>query len=978
MRAFVLILLLFLSSGSFAQYPYTKKLSYPEQLPSQWIYDLLPDSKGYIWIGTDKGLFRHNGRNFVSVPFANTNSNAVSYLQEDKDGRIWCMNFYNELFFFSKDTLRRFDIAYPFSRNPTTFNNVLIGDEQIWFQSFNNVYAVSKKDGRILHIYENRDPADRIVSSCLRENRFFAFSSHGYLGSIDQDQLKWKKVDEPHEYFRVLNGRDEILGFGAAFDRHALNITGGKPNKLPAIGLDSSTYIFQAVLTQNGQYWLCTQRGAYLWNKTTGKTTCYLPNERVSDVVIDYQGNYWISTLDNGIFICSSLYNTLFRIYGDPSMDNIAKLEVLPGGDIITGNTQGMLSRVNLEKGSRMSYHVGRHLETEFINYDPVDDVIISTRGVFKPNQSEPMELANYGKGTDRDKFGNIIEAVFNAAFVKNNHYGSWHRAPELNCPLYKRPELKVLPYNGYESLLLLRPQRSMAVLASETKEGFWVAYEDGLYRYRYDGDIRVITQDGNPIIGQALAQLSDGSLVVGTSTKGVMIIRNDKVVHVYDAREGISSPIIRKLQVHRHNIWVLTGQGLDRIDSSTGFITNYLEEYGLGNMVVNDFKVLDDKVLLATPKGILQRNNMPRSFGFAIRFPALKASSNGMELLAGATLPGNSRDILFQFEALHYLSGNAMIYQYRLKGLDTSWRTVSNFASQLTFYRLNPGSYTLEIKAIAGASYQSVVRSFSFIVPQPYWQKPWVWIPTTLLTVMLITLFMYQWRKRLIRQQSIREQVLKSQLVALRAQMNPHFLYNVLNTVQGLVYGNRKTEAGSLLGNFSDLMRKTLQSSDKQLLSLADEIENLRLYLELVKVRFEEGFSYEIEMNHIEDASAIFIPSMLMQPFVENSVKHGLMHKKGGKKLSIRFSRTQDGIMVTIDDNGIGRQRAAEINQRIHNKPTGFATIATGERVQLFNRLYHRKIKIDVFDKTGTTGQAEGTLVVLLIPDYRSAGDPL
>jgi LytS/YehU family sensor histidine kinase len=230
---------------------------------------------------------------------------------------------------------------------------------------------------------------------------------------------------------------------------------------------------------------------------------------------------------------------------------------------------------------------------------------------------------------------------------------------------------------------------------------------------------------------------------------------------------------------------------------------------------------------------------------------------------------------------------------------------------------------------------------------------------------------------KRLIRQQSIKEQVLKSQLVALRAQMNPHFLYNVLNTVQGLVYSNRKTEAGSLLGNFSDLMRKMLQSSDKQILSVADEVENLRLYLELEKARFDEGFSYSIEIEHIPDPSFVFIPSMLVQPFAENSVKHGLMHKRGSKKLIVRFSKTAEGIRVSIDDNGIGRLRSEEINQRIHNKPAAFATLALEERMALFNRLYKRKIQIEMIDKIGPDGQAEGTLVLLLIPEYQSGGDP-
>jgi LytS/YehU family sensor histidine kinase len=207
---------------------------------------------------------------------------------------------------------------------------------------------------------------------------------------------------------------------------------------------------------------------------------------------------------------------------------------------------------------------------------------------------------------------------------------------------------------------------------------------------------------------------------------------------------------------------------------------------------------------------------------------------------------------------------------------------------------------------------------------------------------------------------------------------MNPHFLYNVLNTVQGLVYGNRKTEAGALLGNFSDLMRKMLQSSDKQFLPLSDEIENLRLYLELEKARFDEGFQYNIQLSDIADTSAIFIPSLLLQPYVENAIKHGLLHKKGDKYLDIGFAKTADGIRVTIDDNGVGRKRSQEINQRIKNKPSAFATVALTERMELFNRLQKKKIRFMITDKTDSDEHPSGTRIELLIPDYNDNMDAL
>ena len=218
---------------------------------------------------------------------------------------------------------------------------------------------------------------------------------------------------------------------------------------------------------------------------------------------------------------------------------------------------------------------------------------------------------------------------------------------------------------------------------------------------------------------------------------------------------------------------------------------------------------------------------------------------------------------------------------------------------------------------------------------------------------------------------QGLKERLFKSQLVAIRSQMNPHFIYNVLNTVQGLLYDNRKTEVGNLLGNFSDLMRKTLQSSDKQLQSLREEIENLTLYLELEKARFDKDFEYKIEINLQDDVADLIIPSMLLQPFAENAVKHGLMHKAGKKELTIKFIQSLDGLDVYIEDNGIGRKQSMQINQRNKNKPQSFATKAIAERIELFNRLYKLKIRHDVFDRFDELNNSTGTAIHLFIPKY-------
>lgn len=972
------MLLLSTVVAGFGQFPYVRKLNYPEQLPTQVVYDMLSDSKGYIWLATDLGLFKSNGKNFTPVPFDNTTLKSVSYLQEDPGGMIWCMNFYNQLFAVKDDTLRRFVMDSSIMKDASTFLTVNVGRNDIWFRSFNNIFKVDKASRKVLNVINLPTPFDVIISSGIFDNQYQALSYGGYLFQSSEKGYGWKHIRKKFSESRLMKSSRGFISVAMGTDHHdPVEIINGYVKELNPIKLSGETYVFQGVEVDSADYWLCTQDGAIKWDPQTGETKSILPHQRVSDVVKDYQGNYWISTLDNGIFICPSLDNTLLGIYGNPMLDNFNRLEVLPNGDFFAGNTQGLLTRFSLATGKSVHYRLAKARETEFIKYDVRDDVVFFNRGVVKKDGKTLIDRFDYSKGVDRDKFGNILVSVFNGALVVNNHFGSNNRTPAISCPLYASDQTRIVFYDMNKSVLLLRSKRSNAILSANDRQLFWVAYEDGLYQYDYSSQVKILKDaNGSPVIGKSMVQLPDNRLVIGSSVKGVMVFKDGRISRTFNETNGLSNNSIRKVAFSGNEIWVLTAKGLDRINLQSGVVTNYLDEYGLGDLIMNDFVHRNDSLMMATPSGILLRKHTAEKANKPIRFPLLKGYSAKKEISNGSVLSEGVAEVSFRFEALHYVTAGALDYRYRLLGLDTLWHSWGGGNNRLTFSRLAAGRYQLQIQAVAGTNYKSSLQTFSFVVPKNFLQKPWVILSLLLLVLLLAWLFLYQWKQSLLNKQTVREQLLKSQLVAIRAQMNPHFLYNVLNTVQGLVYGNRKTEAGALLGNFSDLMRKILQSSDKQFLSLKEEMENLRLYLELEKARFDEGFSYNIEIRDIKDVSGIYIPSLLLQPFAENAIKHGLMHKQGPKELEIRFEKEADILKVTIDDNGIGRERAGQINARNKNKPAGFATQALNERMALFNRLYKKKINCVITDKKDEKGNARGTLTRLWIPDYNQEPD--
>jgi LytS/YehU family sensor histidine kinase len=183
----------------------------------------------------------------------------------------------------------------------------------------------------------------------------------------------------------------------------------------------------------------------------------------------------------------------------------------------------------------------------------------------------------------------------------------------------------------------------------------------------------------------------------------------------------------------------------------------------------------------------------------------------------------------------------------------------------------------------------------------------------------------------------------------------------------------NDKKQANFYMGKFADLMRLTLDLSSKEYISLEDELKTLNLYLELETLRFEENFSYNVTSNEIIDILSIKIPAMLIQPYVENAVKHGLLHKQGHKKLSVNFSLLNNQILLCIiEDNGIGRKRSKEMNALREKKYTSFATGATQRRLELLNYKRNDSIAVHFEDLYDAIGNANGTKVTVQIPIYK------
>lgn len=228
-----------------------------------------------------------------------------------------------------------------------------------------------------------------------------------------------------------------------------------------------------------------------------------------------------------------------------------------------------------------------------------------------------------------------------------------------------------------------------------------------------------------------------------------------------------------------------------------------------------------------------------------------------------------------------------------------------------------------------------------------------------------LVTLELKETQKRL----AIEKQYRDSELKALKAQMDPHFIFNALNSIQEYIVLNQKNLASDYLGKFADLMRKYLHHSDKGSISIQEEANCLNTYLELEKVRFEDSLNYTITITDNIDKEQTYIPTMIIQPYVENALKHGLLHKKHDRQLDISISKKDNCIECVVMDNGIGRARSKEIQNKRKKHHKSFATNATEDRLELLNFGKDHKIGVKTEDLFNADGIAKGTRVVMTIP---------
>lgn len=434
---------------------------------------------------------------------------------------------------------------------------------------------------------------------------------------------------------------------------------------------------------------------------------------------------------------------------------------------------------------------------------------------------------------------------------------------------------------------------------------------------------------------------------------------------------------IVQQLFVGDDNqIWCATSKGLKRIkiedqNPVKTTIQTYNTSHGLPTPLINSVLVKDSVVYVATSEGITIMNSFLVKDTIAPRFYIANISINNTDttILEKYHLSHQENNILIQFVGLSYKSHRQLTYQYRMKGIDENWRNTVLLEQE--YPQLSSGTYAFQIQAIDINGIKSDLKTIIFVIQPPWWTS-FLFIARIIILLFLMAYWIFKWRiKQLAKKQAeqliIDKRFAELELQALQAQMNPHFIFNSLTAIQNFILKNNKLAADEYLVKFAKLMRAFLDASKEKNISLYDELELLKLYVNLEQLRFEGKFEVEWLIDDEVDTFSE-MPSMILQPFVENAINHGLRYKETKGLLTIAANQKNDILRCTIRDNGVGRAKTQLIQSQgiKRHKSRGMSIIE--ERLKTLQTIEDLVVNIEITDLFDENQFPSGTQVDIFI----------
>lgn len=944
------------------------------------IYSLLEDEAKNIWITTDHGLFRYDGYEFVRFDNKDQKSNSLLELTMDDNGGIYCVNLQGQIFKLEDDSLHiHFQVPDSLLGNMVYiyFDN----NNQLTVSSEKLFVVTQNKSIRIIHNYKQgtnffvdkfaKNKEGTLMSVTYNGDEIAYFNDNNFKLEVDTFFPELPK----HTYFMmIINESYEMIAF-----YHNSIVYKKEKKGWVKMNIDLALKDPLCFLSNQDQIWfLDLKKGAYVTDINGqllfgGKKI--LSDYYLSCFLEDKEGNIWLGTFKKGLLF---IPNVKVLSYNKHPLLNKVDLSCLNKGkakEVYLGGCSGTVFHVDTALEVRKIMDVYKMKISNMFSFEKerllvLNDYLIELKDNSRFNSVEIKDeglLFSAIKDIQRVGENELLLACLNGLCYLN--------IGATNTPFYKTFET-VLDQEVSSKGGRITEGRTQSLYFQE--EEIWIGKASGLQLLTKKDKID-LKYKGKKIIATSIT--GDGTHIYVGTRKGILVFKDRQFQKQMSIKEGLLSNKIKKIKREENYLFIAHNKGIQRFDLNDNTYINFQKSDGLLGSAILDFVVDEGLVWVLTKSGLqsfrfeelLQRKTKP-----ILSFVNITVNERKVDTAFFGDFSFEEKKIAFEFLAKSHRDKHELDYFYRLEGENENWERTNYNNNKVLYNALSPGEYTFWVKAVDTKGNSSEIRSYSFSIALPYWRQWWFISFCVLFVVTIVSggfllriRIMTRENKLLLEKQEVEKALVESRQAALRSQMNPHFLFNALNSIQEMIMVNNRQSASKYLGKFANLMRIYLNHSRKNKVALIEEIEALELYFDLEKIRFEDSLEIILEIENTLDLELIKIPSMLIQPYVENAFKHGLLHKKTDKKLNVTFSKDalKDSVVCVIEDNGIGRAKSAQINKTNKLKNPSFSISATQKRLDLLNYNKKEPIGIEIVDLENMANIAVGTKVVLTIP---------
>ena len=946
-------------------------------LPSNVVYQTLEDDLGFLWVATDQGVARFDGKEFsIFAKDQGVPDTEVLQLAKEKNGRIWIRCYNSGIAYFDPVRNRFIDVT-PIA-NLLHINgikkilSILEGgmrfdnEEGSWLlqQKDNHTYslrppvdstyllAVSNDGSEFRYGYNEKNKIDSAVyvyhvkGNTILEKRSLGFLGKDLVFDIDEDRL----------LIFIRNSTDFFVADHFSNTLETVRIQ--KNQLLHQYYIHNRTDKFINILSRSKDS--TSGKDIIAVNTYDKKSIQYLFTLSGDFIAFhmlnDAKENLWVSTVHSGLFVyrkASLVTQNMKPPYNNVNFYSLMKTD---DGTLYAGNERGEIVTI----GANGTQDIHTVFTTGKIEWQR--NIIRSQNKIF--TFSDGGIFVNYIRelkpvSADEHQESKVVLELNDSIVISGSNTGL--------CMLNTISE-KLRPL--YSSL------KVVTGLASINNRQLYVGSTDGLHRFDLD-DLALHDKGlSDPFLKErvvGLCSTPDSLIWIATATNGVLVMKNEKIIAHIRESDGLASTNSLTIAKGRNgDVWIGTNAGVSKIsyvwenNKLTTSIRNVSVIDGLASPITNQLVYDRGNLYAATEKGVCM---IPDS----ILVPSIKVSLVNVQInQRDATisntysLNADQKSVRLKFAGVD-LRGYFKHVDYS-KDQGATWIQLEG--SDLPF-EFDNGEHSIWVRAVdVNKNIGKDILKLRFDIATPYWKTWWFWTLIALLIQIAVGYIFYR-RHQQKELEKKRIELAKAHLASLEQQafvslMNPHFMFNALNSIQHYINNQDRQNANRYLSDFASLIRKNFEAAQQAFIPLEQEIENISLYIRLERMRFNDKFSFEMEYEDDLDPEDWMMPTMILQPLIENSILHGIMPSGIPGQLVLQLSLRGNDLLIEVIDNGIGVENSRAMKQGSKHRSRGMELIY--KRLTALSFFSSQKLELHYsvpFEDTSNPGNK----ISLLIP---------